>query len=184
MDDLDRARDLAETLLAQAWPRRWRHVRGVAGWAGEVSTYLIIHDDALVPAAWLHDIGYAPDLVASGFHPLDGARFLRTEGFSDRVAGLVAHHSYAAVEADLRGLGAVLHEEFPREESLTADALCYCDMMTGPDGERVDVVDRLAEIRARYGPGDVVTQVVDRAEPEIVSTVRRVEGLLHAAQSK
>jgi hypothetical protein len=55
-------------------------------------------------------------------------------------------------------------------------------MTTGPDGERVDVVDRLAEIRARYGSGDVVTQFVDRAEPEIVSTVRRVEGLLHAVQ--
>jgi len=26
----------------------------------------------LEAAAWLHDIGYAPDLVVSGFHPLDG----------------------------------------------------------------------------------------------------------------
>jgi hypothetical protein len=145
---------------------------------------LKVLDDALVPAAWLHDIGYAPCLVASGFHPLDGARFLRSEGFGDRVACLVAHHSYAAVEADLRGLGPVLDEEFPREESLTADILCYCDMTTGPDGEQVDVVDRLAEIRARYGPGDVVSRFVDRAEPEIVSTVHRVEGLLHAAQPR
>jgi hypothetical protein len=115
MDDLDRARDLAETLLAKPGP--------VGGGMSAGLPHGRVHDDALVPAAWLHDIGYAPDLVASGFHPLDGARYLRSEGFGDRVAGLVAHHSYAAVEADLRGLGAVLHEEFPREESLTADVL-------------------------------------------------------------
>jgi hypothetical protein len=32
-----------------------------------------------VAAAWLHDIGYAPAIAESGtgFHPLDGARYLR-----------------------------------------------------------------------------------------------------------
>ncbi|WP_406239339.1 hypothetical protein [Nocardia sp. NBC_01009] len=28
-------------------------------------------------AAWLHDIGYAPDIARIGFHPVDGAEFLR-----------------------------------------------------------------------------------------------------------
>ena len=28
-------------------------------------------------AAWLHDVGYAPSLVETGLHALDGARFLR-----------------------------------------------------------------------------------------------------------
>ena len=78
----------------------------------------------------------------------------------------------------------MLDAEFPNEESLSADALCYCDMTTGPDGERVEVEERLAEIRVRYGPGDVVTQFVDRAGSEIVATVRRVAGLLHAAQPR
>ena len=182
--DLDRVRGLAKEMLADACPHRWRHVQSVAGRANDVSARVDGVDDVLVAAAWLHDIGYAPSLIVTGFHPLDGARFLRAEGFGDRVVGLVAHHSYAAIEADLRGLGRVLDEKFPREDSLTADALCYCDMTTGPDGERVDVVERLMEIRARYGPGDVVTQFVDRAEPEIVSTVRRVEGLLNAAQPR
>jgi HD superfamily phosphodiesterase len=184
MREAEEAHALAASWLADAMPARWVHVRGVAERAAWASSLLDVAADDLASAAWLHDIGYAPDLVASGFHPLDGARFLRSQGFDDRVVGLVAHHSYAAVEADLRGLGAVLREEFPREESLTADALCYCDMTTGPDGDRVDVLDRLAEIRARYGPGDVVTQFVDRAEPEIVATVRRVEGLLRAAQPR
>ena len=30
----------------------------------------------VVCAAWLHDIGYAPVLAVTGFHSLDGARFL------------------------------------------------------------------------------------------------------------
>jgi hypothetical protein len=175
---------LAEALLAKPCPRRWLHVRGVAAAAFEVSTRLDSVDSDVVAAAWLHDVGYAPSLVVTGLHPLDGGRFLRAAGLDERVVSLVAHHSYARVEADARGLGDVLAEEFLRENSLTAEVLCYCDMTTGPDGERVDVVDRLAEIRARYGPGDVVTQFVDRAEPEIVSTVRRVEGLLHAVQPR
>jgi hypothetical protein len=33
--------------------------------------------DLLEAAAWLHDIGYAPGLVTSGLHRLDGARYLR-----------------------------------------------------------------------------------------------------------
>jgi hypothetical protein len=47
--------------------------------------------EILVAAAWLHDIGYAPGLAETGFHPLDGARWLRTAGFGDRLAGLVAY---------------------------------------------------------------------------------------------
>jgi hypothetical protein len=32
--------------------------------------------DDLVAAAWLHDIGYAPELAKTGFHPLDGSAAL------------------------------------------------------------------------------------------------------------
>ena len=45
----------------------------------------------LIAAANLHDIGYGH--VVSGFHPLDGARFLAGAGFSTTVCHLVAHHS-------------------------------------------------------------------------------------------
>jgi hypothetical protein len=41
--------------------------------------------DLLVSAALLHDIGYAPDLAMTGFHPLDGARYLVGISASDRV---------------------------------------------------------------------------------------------------
>ena len=73
------AEDLAEPMLAASLPRRWRHVRSVARRARWVAKQLSLSDD-LVAAAWLHDIGYAPELVVTGFHPLDGARYLRREG--------------------------------------------------------------------------------------------------------
>jgi hypothetical protein len=123
----------------------------------------------------LHDIGYAPDAVVTGFHPLDGARYLRALGYPDRLVCLVAHHSDAVLEAEIRGLDGELAAEFPREESVTADALWFCDMTTGPDGQHLPVTERLAEIRRRYGAGDVVTRFIEEAEPDLVAAVRRTE---------
>jgi hypothetical protein len=110
-----------------------------------------------------------------GFHPVDGASYLRQQGADERVVNLIAHHSCARVEAQLRGLASVLAHEFPLDSSLPHDELCFCDMTTGPDGELVDVEARLAEIRRRYDAGHVVRQFVDRAESELVETVRRIE---------
>jgi hypothetical protein len=91
------------------------------------------------------------------------------------VVNLVAHYSCARIEAGLRGLDEVLRREFPRNTALPHDELCFCDQTTSPDGEVVDVTDRLAEIRQRYSDGHVVRQFVDLAEADLVETVRRVE---------
>jgi putative nucleotidyltransferase with HDIG domain len=172
----DDARQIAEQHLAGELPRRWRHVQAVAVKAERVALVLDDTDrSVLVAAAWLHDIGYVQGLDTTGFHPLDGARWLREQNFDARATALVAHHSCALVEADERGLSDELAAEFSREESPTADALWYCDMTTGPDGQDYDVVERLDEIRSRYGPGHVVTRFVDRAQPAIVAAVRRTE---------
>jgi hypothetical protein len=88
---------------------------------------------------------------------------------------LVAHHSCARIEAVLRAVDALLENEFPQDVSLPHDELCFCDQTTGPDGEVLDVTERLAEIRTRDGDGHVVRQFVDVAEPELVATVRRIE---------
>lgn len=172
---------LAGDHLAANMPRRWRHVQGVARRAEAIGH--VVEGDAgvLVAAAWLHDIGYAPGIVDTGFHPLDGARWLRETGIDDRVVALVAHHSCSRLEADERGLTEQLVAEFPREESATADALWYCDMTVGPDGQLLDPQDRIAEIKTRYGPGEVVTRFIGRAEPEIMAAVRRTEERLGAA---
>ncbi|MFC0526254.1 HD domain-containing protein [Phytohabitans kaempferiae] len=174
MDLVTEARGLAGALLAEELPRRWSHVQAVGAKAAQVSVVLEESDrDVLVAAAWLHDVGYAAPLAGTGFHPLDGARWLRSRGLDDRVACLVAHHTCALLEADERGLAEELAAEFECEESATADALWYCDATTGPDGQDLNVLDRLDEIRARYGPDALVTRFIDRAQPQIVGAVQR-----------
>jgi putative nucleotidyltransferase with HDIG domain len=178
---VDQARTLAEACLAAELPRRWVHVRAVAAKAEGIALVLADNDrPVLVSAAWLHDIGYASGIASTGFHPLDGARFLRQQGFDDRVTELVAHHSCAVVEAEEREMYGELAAEFHREYSPTADALWYCDMTTGPDGQDFDVLERLDEIRNRYGPDHVVTRFINRAELDIVDAVRRTEERLNA----
>jgi hypothetical protein len=92
-------------------------------------------------------------------------------------------HSCALIEGDERGLDDELATEFPREDSAIADALWYCDMTTGPHGEAMPVLERLGEIRSRYGPDHVVTRFVDRAQGEIVAAVRRTEERLRKADA-
>jgi len=120
------SRVLAERYLAEL-PRRWRHVQSVGYRAEHVAEALRLADGALVAAAWLHDIGYGPAVTDTGFHPLDGARLLRRIGADDRVARLVAHHSCAVYEARVRGLEQDLLAEFEPEESITYDAVVFCD---------------------------------------------------------
>lgn len=175
MDGLRWARELAGRLLAEPLPRRWAHSQGV-GRAAEAVAY-IVGDDAevLVRAAWLHDIGYAPDLAKTGFHPLDGARYLRDVERADvRLCRLVANHTGALVEARERGLAAELAVEFPPVGGLLADALAFCDLTTSPDGAAVTVQDRLAEIATRYGAESLVGRCIAESTAAFLSSSRRV----------
>ncbi|MFC8269657.1 HD domain-containing protein [Streptomyces cinereoruber] len=173
---------VAEAELSSTLPRRWAHTQGVAKRAVEVSQVLGQDAGLLVAAATLHDVGYAPRLAKTGFHPLDGARFLRDEhGADERLTRLVANHSFALLEAVERGLQEELASEFPLlEEPLLVDALVYCDMTTTPDGGRTTAEERVAEILGRYGDDSVVGRFIRRAAPEIFAAVGRVEAVLAA----
>jgi hypothetical protein len=153
----------ADELLADLRTRR-DHVRQVAALAVEVSRAIGSDGSELIAAAWLHDIGYAGGLAKTGFHPLDGARFLRDEGH-EGLALLVAHHSGARNEASLRGIDDYL-DEFPFADSQLHQALTYCDLTTGPDGRRVTLESRIAEIQRRYGHDHVVAQAIRIGTPE------------------
>lgn len=167
--------------LVEHLGRRWLHVQAVAAAAEDIASRTGLDVETLVAAAWLHDVGYAEELRETGFHPVDGARFLRREGWDEQVVRLVAHHSCSRYEAGLRGLDHALGE-FPRPSPELEDALCFCDMTTGPGGTRVSVTDRLAEIQTRYGEGDVVTRFIDVARGELVDSVNRVERRLLDAE--
>lgn len=168
------AAELAEKLLASL-DDRWRHTQAVAARAVDLTSAVSVDDRGLlVAAAWWHDLGYAPELVVTGFHPLDGARYLTAEGYSERLCALVAHHSAATFEAEERGLDDEL-AEWPREESAVADALWMADMTTGPRGESVDYPARLAEVLSRYELDSVVGRAMSRARPAIEGAISRTE---------
>ena len=175
---LDAARTLAGHLLADL-PDRWRHTIGVAERAAELA--VTVPEDArevLLAAAWLHDIGYAPAVQDTGFHPLDGARYLDERGWPVRIASLVAHHSGAEFVARALGLAEAL-AGYPDERSAVTDALSYADQTTGPRGQRVPIRERLAETLARHGPDSVQSTVEHVRVPYLLAAAARVEGRLH-----
>ena len=177
---VNEARELTRSVLAEALPRRWEHVQGVAGMAERVSASLALSGDVLVSAAWLHDIGYAPDFVETGFHPLDGARYLAGLGCSRSCREPGCPAFYAILEAELRGVGDLV-AVFPDEGGALRDALWYCDLTTSPDGQPVSAPDRIAEIKARYGSGHIVTQFITDGAPELLAAVERTECRLAGA---
>jgi hypothetical protein len=87
---------------------------------------------------------------------------------------LFAHHSYAIIEANERGLADALSLEFERPPGELFAALTYCDMTTSPDGELIPVERRLAEIHQRYGPEHLVSRSIQRATPMILHAVNEV----------
>ncbi|WP_089297871.1 HD domain-containing protein [Actinoplanes regularis] len=166
------AYETSERTLASVLPRRWAHVQGVALKARELSLVAGVDAPLLEAAAVLHDVGYAPELKKTGFHPLDGAYFLRSIEAPSRLVNLVAHHSCAIREARLRGLEDQL-AAFVDEEGPVRDCLWMCDLTTTPDGTPTDFNSRVAEIKQRYGPEDLVTTFITSAEPDLTAAIAR-----------
>ncbi|MFV2117436.1 HDIG domain-containing metalloprotein [Streptomyces sp. Act-28] len=176
------AAELAESLLSPLGNRRL-HTQAVAARAREAAAAVPEADrDLLVAAAWLHDIGCAPELRDTGFHPLDGARHLESLGAPARLVRLVAHHSGAVYEAERRGLSAepAVHE---REDSPVLDALIFADMTTGPAGQSFDFDTRIDEILVRYEPGSEVHTAISKARPYLGAAVERTRRRIAAFTS-
>jgi hypothetical protein len=173
----------AERLLSPLGDR-WKHVRAVGERAHSVTAILDPEDRPyLVAAAYLHDIGYAPELQRTGLHQLDGARYIRSHG-AERLARLVAHHSEARFEIRLRGFATEL-AAYEREQSWVSDALTYCDLTTGPTGIPMTFEDRIAEVERRYGEGEIV-DALREATPFLMGAVERTKDRLrqHSSQTR
>jgi len=165
----DWAEQLAHTRLA-ALDRRWRHVQGVAEQARR-AVGIVDDPELLVSAAWLHDVGYAPELVQTGCHAIDGARFLSANGAPERLCALGAHHSCARIEARNRGL--VI--DWEDESTSLRDALWWADITTTPTGGQVEARHRIEEVLERYGSEHVVARSVAEARPTLLGAVDRTE---------
>ncbi|MFD4404360.1 HD domain-containing protein [Nocardia sp. NPDC058499] len=131
-----------------------------------------------ITAAYLHDVGYG--YPNTGFHPIDGAQLLQSLDYSPVVCHMVAFHTAAEVEADVRELDASLFDEFRVTEvaglDKADDLLWWADLSTGPNGEQFSVDERLAEILERYEPGSVVHTAITRAEPWLRAAAQRASG--------
>ncbi|GAA3554256.1 HDIG domain-containing protein [Amycolatopsis ultiminotia] len=183
MELVTEAREISERFV-KPLGRRWDHVQAVAGRAHELDHAVSEGErPALIAAAWLHDIGYAPAIGHTHFHPLDGARYLKAEGWPEVVVNLVAHHSGARFEAEQRGMSEQL-AEFPFEDNALLDALVAADLTTGPGGERVSYDERISEILSRYPVSDPVHQTWLIAGPVIRAAIERTEHRLSVAHPK
>lgn len=170
----------AEELLAPLG-KRWLHTQSVVHRASEVQVFFPKAErELLVAAAYLHDVGYAPELARSGFHPLDGALHLEDLG-QRRLASLVAHHSASKTEAGLRSLASDL-ARFEEELSDTALVLTYCDLTVGRAGNAVTLDERFADLDRQYGDQNVATRAVRLAWPVLRHCVEEVERRLAGAR--
>jgi len=167
-----RAQELAEVRLAPL-TRRLTHVRGVARAAAAIAAHLEPEcGPILVASAWLHDVGYAPSVIRTGFHPLDGALFLRDAGFPELIVSLVAHHSQSMYEARERGVDRAL-ECFAAPPADLLDALTLADLTTSPDGEPIDPRARVAGMLERYPSDDPVHRAVLQARADLLAVAER-----------
>jgi HD superfamily phosphodiesterase len=123
-----RARSLAEACLAEAGDR-WLHVQAVGRSAEELQKRGFDVSDAVVMAAWLHDVGYGDSVASTGFHPVDGARWLADQDAPRDVVALLAYHSGARFEAEERGLADAL-SQFSEPDRDQLDVLTMIDMST------------------------------------------------------
>jgi hypothetical protein len=170
------AAELASRLL-EPTPERLRHTRGVAGQAQFLSTALDSElGTTLVAAAWLHDIGYARRLRETGFHPIDGARYLQRSGWPPEIYDLVAHHSGARFLAAAIGLEDALRR-YPFLIGPLSDALTVADQSTGPHGEHTTVERRLADQLRRHGPNSPYAQAYQQRGPYVRSCAFRIAAL-------
>jgi putative nucleotidyltransferase with HDIG domain len=176
MTTVEWAKNLAQELLADALPRRWVHTQGVARQTRSFADYLGTDIALVEAAAWLHDIGYAPAVAVTGFHSLDGARYLRDVHAAEQtLCDLVAHHSGSAVEAEERGMGRELAEFGPPDRhARLLSVLTAADMTTGPDGDPMSATARIAEILSRYAVDDVVYRAVSRSGGSLIATSDQV----------
>lgn len=171
---------MACELLSAELPRRWAHTQGVAARARDLVTILGDQSELIEVAAYLHDIGYSSAVRSTGFHPLDGARYLRDVlGADSVICQLVAHHTGALIEADERGIDK-LAGEFAQPDQWLLEALTYCDLTADVDGCHVTVEERLSEILNRYPCEHVVHRSIVRSSPALRSAVMNVERRLCA----
>lgn len=188
LSDTNRLRSLIESGFSDSTNRR-DHILAVADFAREVATAihqkhpgLAVDIDEIERAALLHDIGYLPavkeylckytELLPTGWHPVDGAYFLRSRG-EERLADLIEGHGNSLEVAKLQHLAT-----FTISTDLAAMIITFCDCQTDPTGKRVDYESRLEEIKLRKGASSVEVLAHEQAKPRIRQIIEEIKNLI------
>lgn len=178
-DLIDRAQRMAREHLGDPLPRRYAHTVAVAERTRSLASLFLAPQrvDVVVAAALLHDIGYAPAVADTGFHPIDGAAFVAGTAVGTAagpaLVGLIAHHTGAVYEARERGLDGQLRA-YPVPDAIELLILSCADLSTGPDGTAVTPSERIAEVLVRYQSDHPVHRALKRYGPLLVAEARLV----------
>lgn len=173
--------DARSVFYAIATPAMVAHAAVISSRAGEVAARLGLDDDdqdLCAAVGLVHDIGKAERVRDTGFHQIDGARYVEpTLGL--RVAGLVAHHSGASTEAKMRGI----EMPYPREQSDVAAVLDYCDLTTLPSGRPISPEERRADIDVRHGAENPGPRALSSIWADVLALDRRLRRLVPQSPS-
>ena len=168
------ARELAQGALAESIPRRWAHAQQAAGRAGELEGVLDRAElELLVASAWVHDIGYAPDAVRTGFGPLDSALHLQSLRAPDRLVALTAHIAAIVLEADQRDLSEAYAPFVDEGGTPVRDGFWWCCTTSGTDGSPVTLQQRIEGWRRDHGHDTIILRWIEEATPEIEAAIHR-----------
>lgn len=135
-------------------PRLYRHLLSSGAQAQSLAVEAGLDPastDLLTTVCLVHDLGKLPAWQRSGFHPLDGALGLVEHGAED-IAPYVAWHSAAHLYPEVNLYAAEL-SVFARPQDMIADMQLMVDLTVSATGRIVTVVERIADVRARYAAG-------------------------------
>jgi protein-tyrosine phosphatase len=177
-----RALAIAETYLGGIGDRWTKHDQAVIHRARDIQHHFGPDGELLIAAAILHDIGVAPDIPRLGMSGLNAGRFLRAQGFPDRLTNLVANASCASIAARLRGLDEEFRE-FTDEQGVMRDALLYCCLTNGPDGTRITFEEREHELLHRLRHDAVHMEHLRLAHDVFSGAVARTEARIGISQT-
>lgn len=148
---------------------RLAHIRRVLQTAREIEARHPF-DGRLVAAALYHDLGYAPDLAVTGYHPIDGAMLARADGLDAEIVDAVLHHSGAWLLAQRTRPELAAEHYGPAcrmMDTPLSRALTFCDNRSGPRGERFTLAQRVAEIRVRHARNTALMAALDVTLPAL-----------------
>lgn len=136
--------------------------------------------EVLVAAARLHGIGHLPDVVKTGFAPVDGAVYLLGLGWPDPVVALVGHQLQARMVARYLGGGPQL-SLLTRIQGWPADILDFALLTAGPAGVRTVSQGLQALGRAQDADERIPERVRDERLSRLSRAGHRVDQALTAA---